>query len=275
MDLSRNPTFRGASCYNTVFVRKNPEVPPCKDDRSPKEVSQFPVVGGHSVPRVGHHPEGSHWEAVIRVKPRGRSRGPGDPCCWVSWDSSCAWSQQAGHPDVSRAPLKVLWHAGGSSEQVPVRHRGLALHVGLLLLPPLLFFSTGTEPRAWHVLNKHLVSEQETNPEAAFFLSACKWTGLCTGAQFSSPSSNTCSFNPTMKILQNTLWRIWMGHCRDPCGNKDAQSGGERDTAGIFQFVGSCLMINSGKDPTILFFQIGKPKSIEEKSVQNILLADI
>lgn len=50
-----------------------------------------------------------------------------------------------------------------------MRHRGLALHVGLLLLLLLLFFSTGTEPRAWHVLKKHLVSEQETNPKAAFF----------------------------------------------------------------------------------------------------------
>lgn len=160
----------------THNVCENPEVPPYNDDRSPKEVSQFPVVGGHHVPRVGHHPEGSHWGAVVRVKPRGRSRGPGDPCCWVSWDSSYAWSQHAGHLDISRAPLKVLWHAGGSSEQAPVRHRGVTLHVDLLLLPPLLFFSTGTEPRAWHVLSKHFVAEQETNPKAAFFI--CLWVNM-------------------------------------------------------------------------------------------------
>lgn len=50
-----------------------------------------------------------------------------------------------------------------------MRHRGIALRVGLLP-PPLLFFSTETEPRAWHVLNKHFVAEQETNPRAAFFI---------------------------------------------------------------------------------------------------------
>lgn len=33
-------------------------------------------------------------------------------------------------------------------------------------------------------------------------------------------------------------------------------------------FVGSCLMASCGKDPAILVFQIGKPKSIEEKSFQ-------
>lgn len=57
--------------------------------------------------------------------------------------------------------------------------------------------------------------------------------------------------------------------------NKDAQSGRERDTAGIFPICRQLLDDSSGKDPAILFFQTGKPKSIEEKSVQNILLADI
>lgn len=47
--------------------------------------------------------------------------------------SRCAWSQQAGLPDISRGPFKVPGHAGDCIGQVPVRHRGIALQVGLLL----------------------------------------------------------------------------------------------------------------------------------------------